>query len=270
MSGDTRLVDAHNHLHDPRLDPHRAEIDRALTQLGPPLAVVNGTREDDWPAVIALAAARPEVFPSLGLHPWHVHERSDAWLAHLETMLEQLRPRVGVGEIGLDAWIPDHDLDDQRTVLLDQIRLAARHDLPVTIHCIQAWGHLLAALREAPLPERGFLLHAYGGPAEMVTPFAKLGAYFSFSPAHLAAKKHARREVFRGIPAERLLVETDAPDMTPPDEYNRHPLPPDATGRRPNHPANLAVTYEELARLRGLPADDLAALVEENFHRLFG
>lgn len=266
-----RLFDAHNHLHDARLDPHRTGIDTALDAVGLAGAVVNGTREEDWAAVARLAASRPGLLPSFGLHPWHVPSRSPDWIEKLVTCLNTTGPRVGVGEFGLDAWIPDHDLDDQRKVMLSQLQLAADRNLPASIHCIQAWGLLLETLRAAPrLPERGFLIHAYGGPAEMVLPFAKLGAYFSFNPAHLAAKKHARREVFRHIPAERLLVETDAPDMAPPDEYNRHPLPAEPDGRVLNHPANLAVAYEELARLRGLPLESLCALVENNFHRLFG
>jgi len=266
-----RLFDAHNHLHDARLDPHRAGLDATLDAIGLAGAVVNGTREDDWAAVAATVARRPGLIASYGLHPWHVRTRSAGWLEALAARLDAAGGRAGVGEIGLDAWIPDHDLADQREVLLAQLRLAADRDLPATIHCIQAWGTLLETLRDAPrLPERGFLIHAYGGPAEMIVPFAKLGACFSFNPAHLAAKKHARREVFRHIPAERLLVETDAPDMPPPPEYNRHPLPPAADGRILNHPANLAVAHEQLAQLRGLPPDALAALVEENFRRLFG
>lgn len=265
------LVDAHNHLHDARLDPHRAAIDATLDAIGLESAIVNGTREDDWAAVCRTTATRPGLVASFGLHPWYVPSRSPEWLEKLVTLLNTVGPRVGVGEIGLDAWIPEHDLDDQRKVMLAQLQLAADRNLPATIHCIQAWGLLLDTLRAAPrLPERGFLIHAYGGPAEMVVPFAKLGAFFSFNPAHLAAKKHARREVFRHIPAQRLLVETDAPDMAPPTEYNRHPLPPLPDGRSLNHPANLAVTYEELARLRGLPLESLATVVAENFHRLFG
>lgn len=263
------LFDAHNHLHDARLDPHRGGLDAALDAIGLGGAVVNGTREDDWDAVATTVAARPGLIASYGVHPWYARGRSDRWLDTLTARLDAAGARTGVGEIGLDAWIPDHDLADQRTVLLAQLQIATERNLPATIHCIQAWGPLLETLREAPLPERGFLIHAYGGPAEMIAPFAKLGAYFSFNPAHLAAKKHARRDVFRHVPAERLLVETDAPDMPPPDEYNRHLLPPGGDGRAPNHPANLAVTYEELARLRAVPLESLAALVEENFRRLF-
>jgi TatD DNase family protein len=266
-----RLFDAHNHLHDARLDPHREAIGVALDAIGLAGAVVNGTREDDWAAVARITAARPGLIASFGLHPWYVAERGPDWLERLVTLLNTTGPRVAVGEIGLDAWIPEYDFDDQRKVMLSQLQLAADRNLPATFHCLRAWGPLLEILRAAPrLPERGFLLHAYGGPAEMIAPFAELGAYFSFSPAHLAPRKHARRDMFRRIPAGRLLVETDAPDMAPPDGYNRHPLPADPDGRTLNHPANLAVAYEELARLRGQPLESLAALVEENFRRLFG
>ena len=270
MTPAPRLFDAHNHRHDPRLAPHEPAIACTLNKIGHAGCVVNGTREDDWASVAAWAAAHPEARPSFGLHPWYVRARSPRWLEALRVRLEEAGPRAGVGEIGLDTWIADHDLDEQRQVLLAQLGLAAAANRASSVHCIQAWGHLMDTLRTAPLPERGFLLHAYGGPAEMVAPFAKLGAYFSFSPSHLAERKHARREVFRQIPAERLLVETDAPDMSPPDEYNRHPLPPDDGGRVPNHPANLQVAYEGLARLREISIEALATRVEENFHRLFG
>lgn len=269
MTSPLRLFDAHNHEHDARLDPHREAIAAALTGIGRAGAVVNGTREEDWERVARHADRDPRIIPSFGLHPWFIRDRGADWLAILTQRIDACA-RAGVGEIGLDAWIPDHDLAAQREVFVAQLQLASERNRPASIHCIQAWGALMDTLRAAPLPERGFLLHAYGGPAEMVAPFAKLGAYFSFSPAHLAPRKHARREVFRHIPAERLLVETDAPDMSPPVEYTRFPLPVDPEGRVLNHPASLAVACEELARLRAWPVGQLAAVTEENFRRLFG
>lgn len=270
MNPQLQFYDAHNHLHDGRLAAHQEAIERTLQQTGCTASVVNGTREADWPQVAELARSRAWVVPSFGLHPWYTAGRSAHWVETLRSFLERSGPRAGVGEIGLDAWIPGHDLADQRTVFLAQLQLAAEHNRAASVHCLQAWGPLMEVLRTAPLPERGFLLHAYGGSAELVLPLAKLGAYFSFSPAHLAPRKQARREIFRGIPIERLLVETDAPDMSPPPEYTRHPLPPGPDGRPVNHPANLVVAYEELAGLRGLPLEVLAGHVQDNFRRLFG
>ena len=260
-----KLIDAHNHLHDARLAPHLREILRTLDLQ---CAVVNGTREDDWPAVASLAAEHAWVLPSFGLHPWQVAGRSARWLEALRRQLDA-HPAAGVGEIGLDCWIAGHDLADQTAVFTAQLALAAERNLPATIHCIQAWGALWEIVRTHPLPARGFLLHAYGGSLEMMRGFAERGAYFSFSPYFLHGRKAAQRAVFAAIPADRLLVETDAPDLRPPDEKNAHPLF-DAAGAALNHPANIAAAYAGLAGIRGLENETLAGIVAANFARLFG
>ena len=260
-----KLIDAHNHLHDARLAPHLAPI---LASLDLQCAVVNGTSERDWPAVAALAAKHPWVLPSFGLHPWHVAARSREWLAELRRHLDA-HPGAGVGEIGLDCCIEGHDLADQTTVFTAQLTLAAERDLPVTIHCIQAWGALWEIIRAHPLPARGFLIHAYGGSMEMMREFAKRGARFSFSPYFLHERKVAQRTVFGAIPEDRLLVETDAPDLRPPDAQNTHPLH-DETGAPINHPANIETAYAALAKIRGITVQALAAVVAENFRQLFG
>lgn len=262
------MIDAHNHLHDPRLAPHLPAILAALARLGITRAVVNGTREDDWPAVAALARAHPWIVPSFGLHPWHVATRSPDWLPRLRAQLDA-HPGVAIGEIGLDRWMRDFDTEAQREVFTAQLALAAERNLPVTIHCLRAWGPLWDIIRTHPLPRRGFLLHAYGGPEEMIRGFVKCGAYFSFNPHFLHPRKAAQCAAFQRVPLHRLLVETDAPDMRPPDDQNPNPLlAPDGTPI--NHPANLALTYTALANLRDTRAADLADQVALNFTRLFG
>lgn len=262
------MIDAHNHLHDLRLAPHLPAILAELARLGITRAVVNGTREDDWPAVAALARAQPWIIPSFGLHPWHVATRSPDWLAHLREHLDA-HPGAAIGEIGLDRWIAGHDPEAQRKVFTAQLTLAAERNLPVTIHCLRAWGPLWDILRTHPLPARGFLIHAYGGPAEMVRGFVKRGAYFSFNAYFLHDRKAAQRAVFQHLPTDRLLVETDAPDLRPPDDQNPHPLQaPDGTPI--NHPANLALAYTTLANLRDSRAAELTDQVARNFARLFG
>jgi TatD DNase family protein len=158
---------------------------------------------------------------------------------------------------------------EQARVFVPQLALATEFERPVTIHCLRAWGALSEILRSEPVPARGFLIHAYSGAVEMVAGFARIGAYFSFSPYFLHPRKAAERETFRRVPLERLLVETDAPDMRPPDEQNAHPLR-DSRGEPINHPANRATAYQVLADLRGIPLDELAGYVQENYRRLFG
>ena len=280
------LHDAHNHLQDAALAPHLTRIAGAWPGLAGPRGemVVNGTHPDDWPRVAELAAAHPFVRPAYGLHPWDAGApRPEGWLARLAAHLEA-DPRSSVGEIGLDRWILDSarpddlrlaglrraPMEEQIATFLPQLELAAARDRPVTIHCLQAFGELLPLLHRHPLPARGFLLHAYGGPAGLVPELVKLGAWFSFNPAFLDPRKTRQQEAFRIIPRERLLCETDAPAMIPPQTWRTHKLPPAAGGAPVNHPGNIEAAYAGLAALRGLETTTLTALVAENFRRFFG
>lgn len=256
-----KLYDAHNHLHDPRLAGVTAPVCAG--------AVINGTREGDWPEVDACCARFPWARRSFGLHPWHLAQRGPHWLAHLEEWLRRC-PDAAVGEIGLDRWVAGHHLPTQRESFALQWALAGRLARPVTVHCLRAWGALHDFLRSQPRLQRPFLLHAWSGPPEMAAGFAELGAYFSFSPYFLRERKAAVREAFRHLPADRLLVETDAPNMAPPPERARFHLIDPQTGRALNHPGHLALAYEALAAVRGWPAAELAGVVEANFFRLFG
>ena len=262
------LFDAHNHLQDERFVGRQEHLIREAMAVGVAGMVVNGSSEDDWHDVAHLAASFPIVLPSYGLHPWYHHQRSSIWLERLENILTE-NPRAAVGEIGLDRWKEDLPYDEQEDVFLAQWELARRLNRPASVHCLKAWGRLLELVQTHPGPERGFLLHSYGGPAEMIAAFAQRGAYFSFPGYYLHPRKEKQREVFRHVPLDRLLVETDAPDQRLPDEQNTFPLL-DPHGHPINHPANLATVYQGLAALRGEDIETLAGHTADNSIRLFG
>lgn len=277
------LYDAHQHFHFDQLTPHRAAIDAALRGIGLKGAVVNGTNEEEWPVVAALAQAYDWIRPSYGIHPWDCGNRSPDWEPALHARLAA-DPRSTVGEIGLDRWIidgvrPDDPrlagmrvapIEEQGEVFAAQLTMAAEFNRAASIHCVQAWGALLDILQQTRRPARGFLLHGYAGPAEMLPAFTALGAYYSFNIQLLEPRHESRLANFKLIPADRLLVETDAPTKAPPAGRNRFPLGLGADGVEINHPANVAVAYAALADLRGLPLADLAGQVEDNFLKLFG
>jgi len=277
-----KLYDAHNHLQDEWLLPHMDRIATDLAQAGIAGAVVNGTTPDDWAAVSALASRFPWVVPSYGVHPWDCGNRPSDWQGRLESRLAS-EPRARVGEIGLDRWILDSakpddprlaglrraPLAEQKEVFVWQLELAATHNLAASVHCLDAWGALLETLRTSRRPECGFLLHAYAGSAEMIRAFADLGAYFSFNGAFLDSKHEAQRNTFKSIPADRLLVETDAPAMPLRSAWRLYNLPAQPDTTAVNHPANIAAVYAGLAAFLGLRVDQLAARAEENFQRLF-
>jgi TatD DNase family protein len=261
-----KLYDAHNHLQDDRFAGRQSELLAECAVVGVARMVVNGACESDWPQVLALARANPLVLPSFGYHPWYLPERTVDWQKNLEKFLNETPGAVG--EIGLDRWKPGLPYENQEEVFLAQLRLATERDRPASIHCLQAWGRLHDLLREHPRPARGFVLHSFGGPAEMIPALAKLGAYFSFPGYFLHERKLRQRETFKRVPPDRLLIETDAPDQSLPEDKNRFLLT-GTDGKTLNHPANLGAVYEGLAEFLGEKTGSLAARVEENFLRIF-
>ena len=229
--------------------------------------VVNGSRESDWPDVLNLAREHPQVLPSFGYHPWFIKERTETWRESLVYHLNQTGSAIG--EIGLDRWIEGFDLAAQEEVFVWQWRLAKERELPASVHCLKAWGLLLEILEREGALTRGFLLHSYGGPVEMIPALVKLGAYFSIPGCFAEAKRERRQEAFRQVPRDRLLIETDAPAQLPPPDLILYPLS-DGHEPPPNHPGNLRAIYGFTASLLGVPVDVLVAEVAENFRRLFG
>ncbi len=255
--------DAHNHLHDERLAPWRAELLESLPHRGIRGAVVNGTRESDWQAVAELCEENSWLRPAFGLHPWFVAQRTPNWERALTAALDRF-PQATLGETGLDCWIEGHDIADQQRVFLRQLEIARERNAAITVHCLRAHEPLRQVLQKHAAPARGFLLHAWSGPPALTEFLLERGAHFSFPLYFMHARKADRRELFRSLPADRVLVETDAPDLTPPVEWNAHPL-----GEGLNHPANLVAAYEALAGLRGLTVAELAETAAANWHRLF-
>lgn len=255
------FYDSHTHLQ------RFADPTRIITEMqaaGVAGCVVNGTGEDDWESVASLAERFPDfITPAFGLHPWKAHLRSAAWLTALEHFLDRF-PAASIGECGLDGWVAQPSLAVQREVFLPQLALARERRLPLTIHALKAWEPLFDAFAAEPPPEK-FLLHSFGGSPELVKRLVAMGAYFSFSGHFLHPRKAKVLDAFKTIPRDRLLLETDAPDMLPPPEFIAHPLP---DGQ--NHPANLPLIAAGLAAAIEISPEDLAEITTANHAGFFG
>lgn len=255
-------TDAHNHLQDPRLGDS-APVIGEMRAAGIGRCIVNATRESDWPAVEALALAEPDfVLPAFGIHPWQAQSATEGWQDRLAEMLEK-HPQASIGECGLDRWVSSPTIEIQRPVFRDQVKLACDMKRPLTIHCLKAWGPLFEVFAELPPPV--FLMHSFNGSLETARRLIPLGAYFSFSGHFLHERKAAVLDMFRQLPQDRILLETDAPDMCPPAEHVIRPLPENL-----NHPANLPAIGRALAAALGMSAGDLAELTRNNAARCFG
>lgn len=225
---------------------------RLAAAAGVDLMLCNGTSPGDWEEVLALAAENKGVIPCFGLHPWFLKEGAPGWLEELERFL--LRFPSCVGEIGLDGGKNGTDPARQEGVFAAQLRLAKKLGRPASVHCVKAWGRMLAIIKEEkPGP---FMFHSYSGPAEMAAGFASLGAYFSFSGAIMDAKREKLRRALLAVPAERLLFETEAPDA-------------DAPGWKAG-PAGIVEVVSAAAGILGKPAEEVAALSWTNGNKFIG
>lgn len=269
-----KLFDTHCHLQDARFAASTNAVIESAHQAGLVHMVCCGTSEQDWPAVTALHSAYPFLIPAYGVHPWRIHERSPQWLQTLDNRLATM-PAAGVGEIGLDhaltgtsppsedgASPPARDTieSEQYKVFVAQLHLAIHYARPASVHCRRAWAPLIQALETTGSLTHGLVIHSYSGSPDLIPRLAELGACFSFSGSITrSGNKRGKRSV-AAVPLDRLLIETDAPDLPPVIDGT-----PDVT----NTPSNLVHILKEVARIRDLSPDLVAELTFNNACRVF-
>ena len=237
------LFDSHNHLQSGKFGRPVGEMIAEMQAAGITGCVVNATREDDWEAVAALAREFPGyVFPAYGIHPWHADAAAEGWEERLRKRLLS-DPVASVGEVGVDGWAKSPGMEVQMPVFIKQAEIAAELGRVMTVHCLKAWEELFAAMDQAAAWPEKFLMHSFGGSIEVAERLAKKGAWFSFSGHFLHERKRKVLDVFRRLPKDRILLETDAPDMIPPGDFVKFPLSGGV-----NHPANLRSIAEAFER----------------------
>ena len=263
----TGLCDAHLHLHDPALQAGLTAGAVAVPVPQIDFQLTNGTHPDDWARVATVQGfGGAQILRAYGVHPWRVLDLPTDWLQQLRGRLAS--GAASVGEIGLDNWIEPRDPELQRQVFMQQLELAADLQLPPSIHCLRAWGALVDCLHAAPSLSRGFLVHAFAGSVDVLNQLADLGGYFSFSAYGADPARKRIRDAIRACPADRLLLETDAPDMAPPADACQWPLA-EAAGARLHHPAEIATACAFVAEVRGESPEAIAELTTCNFRWLF-
>lgn len=252
------LVDTHAHIHDAAFAGDEGVVARAR-EAGVTRIIDIGCDEATTRSAVARAEAHPEVWAVIGIHP---HE-SDRYAADLR--LDAIRPWaahprvVAVGEIGLDYAKMHSSKENQQELFRRQLRFATEIGKPVVIHCRDAYADLKRILREEmKLPLRG-VMHCFSGTREDARDFIEMGFVISIAGPVTFANAEGLREVVRSVPADRLVVETDCPYLTP--APNR--------GKR-NEPAYVRHTAQKVAELKGMSLEDFAAASTATATRLFG
>ncbi len=249
------LVDSHCHI--PLMDD--AEADAVLAaahdnDVGHLLCVAVDL--DSYPEVLALAERYPQVFASVGVHPNHAvsEEPAAATIAELAA-----NPAVvAVGETGLDYFRSSGDLDWQRERFRTHIRAARQAGKPLIIHSRDAPGDTIRILQEENAETVGGVMHCFVDDLATAESAMAMGFYISYSGIVTFKNAKAVQAAAREIPADRLLVETDAPYLAPMPYRGK-----------PNQPAYVRYTAEFLADLRNESYDELAQATTANFFRLF-
>jgi TatD DNase family protein len=252
------IFDSHAHLQDPKLLPGICGVIERAVAAGVTGISSCGTSQADWPELAAITKRHECIFPSFGLHPWFVGTRKPGWDAELEEFLKRF-PSAGVGETGLDSAPDTPPMDDQMKVFLKQLDIARRLERPVSIHCRNAWPAMLAALRSAGRLPGGFMIHSCSASSELIGQITALGGYISFSGSITRPANKRGRRTAAAVPLNRLLIETDSPDIIP------LAVNPDA----PNEPSNLTLVLQTMTELRSLPTAELAGITTSNALALF-
>lgn len=251
------LFDTHTHLHFPEYAGDRAEVLARARAAGVRGMLTIGTDLAASRAAIALAAAEPDVWASVGVHPHDAAAADETVLAEIEGLVGAPRV-VAVGEIGLDFFRNHSPREVQIAVFRRQIELARRAALPVIIHCRDAHAETLAILSEARAGEIGGIMHCFSGDVDVARRCLDLGLLISLAGPVTYKNARALPQVARFVPADRLVLETDCPFL-PPEGYR---------GTR-NEPAHMTLTAARVAALRGEPIDRLAAATSGTARALF-
>ena len=258
------MFDSHLHLRDPRIIPYHARFVKEAIDLGVTGCIDCATRPEDWNAEVRCAL---DVTTAFGLHPWSVATACPDWADFLECAL-RAAPGALVGEIGLDGIRKTLDGGAaQRDALALQLALAARLGRPVVLHGARAWGALLHALEPWANKLPAILLHGVSFSPDLLRHpiLSRPNVWFSVGGALLSPAAQTLPRLAAAIPLDRLLVETDSPDMLP---IGGEPLVLGQYRALLNSPANLPLILRALARIRAIPFDELAGITAANAHAL--
>lgn len=253
----TPLVDSHCHIDFPELAADIPGIRQRMAANGVGWALCAGVTMERLPAVLALAEANDNIFAAVGVHPDTPPADDEPDVACL-VELARAPKVVAIGETGLDYYRLEGDAEWQRERFRRHIAAAREAGKPLIIHCRAAAADTVRILREERAGEVGGVFHCFTEDAETARQALDIGFTISFSGILTFKNAVAVREVAHFVPMDRILVETDAPYLAPTPYRGKI-----------NEPSYVRLVAEELARVKNLSLDEVAAATTENFFSLF-
>lgn len=248
-----KLVDTHCHLHDSEFYPeNREEVYAQSIAAGVTMLCV-GTSEKSSQEAIDFARTHDNVHAIIGVHP---HDTKHGW-GHIREMLEKNRENIiGIGEIGLDYFYTNSPKETQKQALREQLTLARKHDLPVSFHVRDAFDDFWPIFDEYK-GVRG-VLHSFTDTKENLDKALARGLYIGLNGISTFTKDDLQRKLYQILPLKHILLETDAPFLTP------KPI----RGKM-NIPAYVELVARFHAEARGVSVEEIARVTTANAYKLF-
>ena len=251
------MIDTHCHLTDPRLGSQLEDVLARARAAGVTRFITIGTGLGDDEAAIALCRGRHDVRCAIGVHPNYSHEPEVAELPRLRE-LQADASVVALGEMGLDYFHHYAPKTKQFQIFEPQLQLATELNRPVVIHCREATDDCLAVMRKFPTVRAVF--HCFTGTPDEARKILDAGHLLGFTGAVTFKKNDALREAVALTPPDRMLVETDAPYLTP--EPHR--------SQKTNEPAMVVHVAATVARVKGMSVAEVDRVTTANAERFFG
>lgn len=257
-------IDTHCHLDAPEFDSDREQVCAAAQAAQVGLCVIPAVSAPTWDAVRQLAHRSANAY-ALGIHPLYTPEAQEADLATLAQTLDVHGSDgrlVALGEIGLDYFVP-LEPGRQEWFFREQMRLAKHHELPVILHVRRSVDKVLQCLRELHFPCGG-IAHAFNGSAQQAKMFLDRGFKLGFGGAVTFERARQLQRLAKELPADAIVMETDAPDMPPDWRYVAAHLREQGQVQGRNAPDQLPRIAAVLAQIRGVELSAWQAMTTEN------
>jgi TatD DNase family protein len=251
------LTDTHTHMNDRAFDEDRGEAIARAVENGVSRIINIGFNRETIPSSIRLAEEYDFVYSTVGWHPQDAIDMKAEDIDWLESLCRHPKV-VAIGEIGLDYYWDTSPKDVQERVFREQIRLARKLNMPISIHNRDAHQDIVRILREEKAADVGGVMHCFSGSWETAKMCLDMNFYISFGGPVTFKNAKQPKEVLAKVPLDRVLIETDAPYLTP------HPL----RGKR-NETGYVRLVAEAAADIVGLPLEQFAAVTTDNAKRLF-
>lgn len=250
------LFDTHCHLDVEAFDPDRAQVLARCREAGVRRLLLPGVMAPGWDGLLRLCRENPGLYPALGLHPLYLERHREGDIARLERALAE-QCVLAVGEIGLDFYHKEADREAQRRLFEAQLAIARDAGLPVVLHVRKAHEQVLASLGRIGV--RGGTAHAFNGSLEQARRYIELGFKLGFGGMLTYERSRKLRALAASLPLEALVLETDAPDMSPAAHH----------GER-NSPHYLPEVLAALAGVRDESPEAIAQQTTHNALQVFG